>query len=99
MAPSRRQGRGTMYIVHVDADPAANELVRRARERIARQADFIAVDTLRSALCVLSSMRVACVITELRVRDASGVDILRRIQMAQPGVPVIVLSEAPLDAQ
>src|SRR5262245_60976843 len=81
-----------MYIVHVDADPIAHELVRHARERIAQHADLIAVDTLRSALLVLASVRVACVITDLRLRDASGVEILRRIQVAQPGVPVIVLS-------
>jgi len=81
-----------MYIVHVDDDPAAHELVRRARERIAQRADFIAVDTLRSALCVLSSARVACVVTEIHLRDASGLEILQRIQVAQPGVPVVVLS-------
>jgi DNA-binding NtrC family response regulator len=81
-----------MYIVHVDADAATHQLVRRAREHVAQQADLIAVDTLRSALCVLTSVRVGCVITDLHLRDASGVEILRRIQLAQPGVPVVVLS-------
>ena len=81
-----------MYIVHLDADPAAHELVRGAREQIAQQADLIAVETLRSALCVLGSARAACVVTDLHLRDASGVEIIRRIQLAQPGVPVVVLS-------
>ena len=85
---------GVMYIVHVDSDPEAHELVRRARERIAQRADFIAVDTLRSALCVLASTRVACVVTELGLRDASGLEVLRRLQRAQPGVPIVVLSAA-----
>jgi DNA-binding NtrC family response regulator len=87
-----------MYIVHVDADPAAHDLVRGARERVARRADFIAVDTLRSALCVLASTRVACVVTELRLRDAEGLEVLRRLQGAQPGVPVVVLSAAAPEA-
>jgi DNA-binding NtrC family response regulator len=88
-----------MYIVHVDADPAAHELVRRARERIAQRADVIAVDTLRSAVCVLAGTRVACVVTELDLRDASGVDVLRRLRGAQPGVPVVVLSAREPEAR
>jgi len=88
-----------MYIMHVDADPAASELVQRARARIAQHADVIAVDTLRSALCVLSSTRVACIVTELQLRDASGLDVVRQLLSAQPGVPLVVLSATVLDAQ
>jgi Nif-specific regulatory protein len=87
-----------MHIMHVDADPAASELVQRARDRIAQHADVIAVDTLRSAICVLSSTRVACIVTELQLRDASGLDVVRRLQNAQPGVPLVVLSATVMDA-
>jgi DNA-binding NtrC family response regulator len=83
-----------MYIVHVDADPAARELVRNARERVARHAELLAVDTLRSALGVVSRLPIACVVTELVLRDASGIDVVRRLEAAQPGVPVIVLARA-----
>ena len=81
-----------MYIVHVDDDPVAHVLVRRARDRVAQQADLIAVDTLRSALSILSSVPVACLVTELALRDASGTDVARRLYGAQPGVPIVVLA-------
>jgi DNA-binding NtrC family response regulator len=83
-----------MYIVHVDADPAAHALVRHARDHVAQHADLIAVDTLRSALLVLSSVPVACVITDLVLRDASGIDVLRRLSSAQPGVNIVVLASS-----
>jgi DNA-binding NtrC family response regulator len=88
-----------MHIMHVDADTAASELVQRARARIAQHADVIAVDTLRSALCVLANTRVACIVTEMELRDARGLDVVRQLQSAQPGVPVVVLSATVLDAQ
>jgi DNA-binding NtrC family response regulator len=81
-----------MYILHVDGDAGTHDLVRRARERIAHRADLIAVDTLRSALCVLSSVSVACVITDLVLRDACGPDVLRKLREAQPGVSIVVLA-------
>jgi transcriptional regulator with PAS, ATPase and Fis domain len=82
-----------MYIAHVDADPMAQELVRRARDRVAQTADLIAVDTLRSALSILASVPVACVVTELTLRDATGADVVRRLHGAQPGVPIVVLAK------
>jgi transcriptional regulator with PAS, ATPase and Fis domain len=88
-----------MFIVHVDADPAAHALVRHARDHVAQQADLIAVDTLRSALLVLSSVPVACVITDLVLRDASGVDVLRRLSAAQPGVNIVVLASNPMETR
>jgi DNA-binding NtrC family response regulator len=81
-----------MYIVHVDGDPGTHDVVRRARERIANQADLISVDTLRSALCVLSSVSVACVITDLALRDACGPEIVHKLYEAQPGVSIVVLA-------
>jgi transcriptional regulator with PAS, ATPase and Fis domain len=82
-----------MYILHVDDDASAHAMVRIARSRVARSADVIAVDTVRSAVCVLSSVRVGCVVTEGDVCDASGPsDVVRRIRAAQPGVPIVVLS-------
>jgi DNA-binding NtrC family response regulator len=81
-----------MYIVHVDADSVAQGLVRRARDRVAQHADLIAVDTLRSALSILASVPVACVVTDLALRDASGAEVVRRLHGAQPGVPIVVLA-------
>ncbi len=81
-----------MYIVHVDADPLGHELVRRARDRVAQHADLIAVDTLRSALSIVTSVPVACIVSELVLRDASGDDVVRRLHAAQPVAPIIVLS-------
>ena len=81
-----------MYIVHADADSGSQEVLRRARDRVAPQADLIAVDTLRSALCVLGSTRVACVVLDMALRDACGGDIIRRLRAAQPGLPLLVWS-------
>ena len=81
-----------MYILHVDTDPGAHELVQRARDRIPGRADVIAVDTLRSALCVLASTPIACIVTDLGLRDASGLDVLRRIRTAEPKAPLVVLT-------
>jgi two-component system response regulator HydG len=81
-----------MHIVQVDADPEAQQVVRRAVARIGQHVDLINVESLRSAMCVLSSARVECVVTELVLRDASGTDVLRRLRSAQPGVPVLVFA-------
>jgi two-component system, NtrC family, response regulator HydG len=81
-----------MYIAHVDADPVTQGLVRRARDRVAQHADLIAVDTLRSALSILASVPVACVVTELALRDAAGAEVVRRLHGAQPDVPIVVLA-------
>ena len=81
-----------MYIVHADADSGSQALLRRARDRVAPQADLIAVDTLRSALCVLASMRVACVVLDVALRDACGGEVIRRLRAAQAGIPLLVVS-------
>src|SRR5262249_50847231 len=40
------------------------------------------------------SVPVACVVTEVALRDASGIDVVTRLQSAQPGVSIVVLARA-----
>jgi two-component system, LuxR family, response regulator FixJ len=78
-------------VVHViDDDEAAREslafLLRTAR---------IEVKTYESAVAFLGthpSIETGCIITDVRMPDISGIDLLQRLQDRQIGLPVIVIT-------
>jgi two-component system, LuxR family, response regulator FixJ len=78
-------------VVHVIDD---DEAVRQSLEFLLGTAG-IAVQTHESAVAFLnvaSEVKVGCVITDVRMPDLSGVDLLRRLKELKFAVPVIVIT-------
>ena len=81
----------TEAIVHViDDDQAAREslefLLRSAKLHVRTY------DSAKRFLEVVSSVRAGCVITDVRMPDVSGIDLLRKLSEMDFGVPVIVIT-------
>lgn len=81
----------TEAIVHViDDDEAAREslefLLRSARIQVRTY------DSARTFLQNLSSVHTGCIITDVRMPDLSGIDLLRKLRDMNFGVPVIVIT-------
>jgi len=78
-------------IVHVIDD---DDAVRQSFEFLLRTAR-LPVKTYESAkafLEVISEVKSGCVVTDVRMPEISGIDLLRRIQELQIGLPVIVIT-------
>ncbi|HET7680966.1 MAG TPA: response regulator FixJ [Xanthobacteraceae bacterium] len=81
----------TETIVHViDDDEAAREslefLLRSAKLQVR------AYDSARGFLQNLSSVKAGCIITDVRMPDVSGIDLLRKLHEMDFGIPVIVIT-------
>jgi two-component system response regulator FixJ len=78
-------------VIHIiDDDDAARDslqfLLRAARLQV--QTHESAVDFLR----VLPGLEVGCIITDVRMPEVSGIDLLRRLKEMEIPVPVIVIT-------
>jgi two-component system, LuxR family, response regulator FixJ len=78
-------------IVHViDDDGAAREslefLLRSAKLQVQTY------DSAKQFLQNLSSVQAGCIITDVRMPDVSGIDLLRKLREMDFGVPVIVIT-------
>ena len=81
----------TEAIVHViDDDEAARDLL----EFLLRSAKIQVrtYDSARSFLQNLSSVEAGCIITDVRMPDLSGIDLLRKLREMDFGIPVIVIT-------
>ena len=81
----------TDAIVHViDDDEAAREslefLLRSAKLQVRTY------NSARAFLQSLSSVKAGCVVTDVRMPDVSGIDLLRKLDDMDFGVPVIVIT-------
>jgi CheY-like chemotaxis protein len=80
-------------ILHVEDDPLGAELVRRILKR--RPAiEVVSASTGAAALSLVTEHDVQLVLLDMRLPDASGVEILERLR-ADPttvNLPVVVLS-------
>lgn len=78
-------------VVHVIDD---DEAVRQSLKFLLESAS-IGVETHASAtefLLLLPEMEPACVITDVRMPNISGIDLLRRLRELKCGIPVIVIT-------
>ena len=78
-------------VVHVIDD---DEAVRQSLKFLLELAS-IGVETHASAtefLRLLPEMEPACVITDVRMPNISGIDLLRRLRELKRGIPVIVIT-------
>ncbi len=78
-------------IVHViDDDEAAREslefLLRSAKIKVK------SYESARDFLQVVSGVETGCVITDVRMPDISGIDLLRKLREMDFGIPVIVIT-------
>jgi len=78
-------------IVHViDDDDAARDslefLLRSAKLEVQTY------DSAKSFLQILSSVASGCLITDVRMPDISGIDLLRKLREMDFGIPVIVIT-------
>ena len=78
-------------VVHVIDD---DEAVRQSLQFLLGSAGIeVAVhDSAAQFLCRISELDPACVITDVRMPELSGVDLLRRMQELKLGIPVIVIT-------
>src|SRR4249920_306577 len=81
----------TPRVVHIiDDDEALREslafLLRTAKLEVK------SFDSAKSFLDALPDESLACVITDVRMPDMSGIDLLRRLRERKVGVPVIVIT-------
>src|SRR6058998_1912414 len=81
-----------MLLVAGDARHAAE--MRGALLRMETGVRVTTVARLRSALEALRDPAVDCVVTDVQLPDAEGIDVLRAPRAARPDVPVIVVTAA-----
>jgi two-component system response regulator HydG len=80
-----------MNILVVDDEPA----IRETCAEVARQAGMkvIAVASAEEALEVLENCAVDIVLTDLKLQQTSGLDLLKRVHDTRPALPVMVLTQ------
>lgn len=77
-------------VLVVDDEPFFREAIRDALAEAGLACELAASGDL--AVKAAADPRVACVVLEVRLRDRSGVDVLRALREQRPGLRVIVLS-------
>ncbi|WP_372729599.1 diguanylate cyclase domain-containing protein, partial [Nocardioides sp.] len=75
-----------------DDDDQAFLLRRQMRDQLAGGLDMVRVGSLREALVELGNRSVRCVMLDLSLPDASGMEALTAIRAASPDVAVVVLT-------
>jgi len=83
-----------LHILLVEAVPEDAADMRRALLGMEPGVRVTAVGRLRSALDVLRDPGIGCVVTDVRLPDADGVDVLRALRRARRDVPLIVVTAA-----
>jgi two-component system response regulator HydG len=79
-----------VVIVVADPDPGTATTLRQRFEAVEPGVRVEGVRRLDRALAALDQERVGCVVTELRLADAVGVDVVRALRVAAPAIPVVV---------
>lgn len=76
-------------------DDEADLLETYARLLRAQHLDLVATSSVREALAALGAHPPRLVITDLRLPDGSGLDVVRAARTAAPPPPVIVVTAYP----
>ncbi len=74
----------------VDDDPLVRRVARRMLGPLATQVDT--AESVAQALERLEASPVSLVLTDLRLPEADGGDLLREVRRRYPGVPVLVMT-------
>ena len=90
-APPGEGTAGVLLLVE-DDDDQAFLLRRQMRDQLTGGLDMVRVNTLSKALAEVTARDVRCVMLDLSLPDASGMEALTAIRAASPGVAVVVLT-------
>ena len=82
---------GVLLLVEDDPDHAFL-VQRRLREQLNANLEVLHLGTMTAAIAHLAHHDVRCVVLDLSLPDASGLDAVRAIRTAAPSVPVVVLT-------
>ena len=81
------EGKGRRRVLIVEDEPA----LRHSYERHFKpRYDLIFASTGAEALARLAEERPDVAVLDMRLPDTDGVELLRRIRLTQPGLPVII---------
>jgi len=85
---STMQPEPVIYVVDDD------EAVRQSLEFLLKTANMTVrgFDSAQAFLDVLSEVRFGCVITDVRMPEITGIDLLKRVKETKPELPVIVIT-------
>jgi two-component system response regulator FixJ len=85
---STMQPEPVIYVIDDD------EAVRQSLEFLLKAAGVTvrSFDSAKSFLDTLADVRFGCVITDVRMPEITGIDLLRRVKEAKPELPVIVIT-------
>jgi len=90
-------GYGGLARLHVLVVAGEPEHIAEIRQALLRAEPGIRITTagrLRRALDALRDPAIACVVTDVRLPDAEGVDVVRALRAARRELPVIVMTAA-----
>jgi two-component system, NtrC family, response regulator HydG len=82
-----------LHVLVVDADPRSAAAVRQALATRDGAPHLVTATTLRGGLGALRGPLVACIVTDLRLPDAIGEPVVRRLRLARPGVPILACGD------
>lgn len=89
----------TISILLVDDHQLIREGLRRAFERSADCQVVAEAASVREGLAQQDHHRAKVVITDLRLPDGSGLDLVRQLRQAEPDLGLVVLTMYPSDEQ
>ena len=81
----------SMKILIVDDEPAIRDTCAEVAEQSGMKA--VAVASAEEAFEVLENHAVDILLTDLMLRESSGLDLLKRVHDTNPLLPVIVLTQ------
>src|SRR5207237_4846202 len=91
-AAARRLARDRVRVLYVEDDPADRELTLRYLERHAPQLELITVGTIAKALDRLAADDVDLVLSDYRLPDGTGLELLEAIKSRDLDVPVVLVT-------
>jgi two-component system, sensor histidine kinase and response regulator len=93
MSIGHSRARRLGQVLFVEDSPVVVRLVTAMLDEAADgELDLLHVDRLSEALRRLSAAQVSCVLLDLSLPDADGLDGVKRVREAAPDVPIVVLS-------
>ncbi|WP_247729962.1 PAS domain S-box protein [Halovivax limisalsi] len=79
-------------VLHVDDDPQATDLVRRHLERLGDRFDVTETNDPERALALFDANRFECVLSDFRMPDLDGLELLAEIRDRDAHLPFILMT-------